>query len=81
MPVEARDLDNLVAARAVFVKPAFHTKRDNEQIDNTGGHVQTVESGDHEEARTELCRAKRVLPWTHAFGNEFRPLVRLHANE
>src|SRR5690606_38903372 len=82
MPVEPRDLDDLVVAAAALVIAAQHLHRDDDEIDYARGHVHAVKARDHEERGAELLCAHRVAPRPNAFvDDELRPLECLHADE
>ena len=89
MPVQASDLDDLVAALPAGEKAAAFTvevaapdlARDNQQEDHADGYVGAVEPSDHEKARAELWCAPRITPRPHAFHDQLGPFERLHADK
>src|SRR6266513_6240331 len=80
MPIQAGDLHRLITPLAVIESPpnpqSYHS-----QVNHARRYVQAVETGDHEETRSELRRAQRIPPGTNSFPDELGPLERLHADE
>src|SRR5918998_2843448 len=89
VPVQARDLDNLVVAAAARKEAsssglkvaAPNLAGNDDQEDHAECDVRAVEPRDHEEGRTELRRSPRVLPWPHSLLDELGPLEGLHTDK
>src|SRR6266513_985424 len=73
MPAQAGDLHRLITALPV-IKSAPHPQSYHSQVNNARRYVQALESGDHEETRSELRRAQRVSQGTNSFPDELGPL-------
>ncbi|EGE57387.1 hypothetical protein RHECNPAF_4310011 [Rhizobium etli CNPAF512] len=89
VPVEAHDLDGLVAAFPAREEAApFHVEiaspdlaGNDEQEDDADRDVGAVKAGNHEKGRSELCCPPWVFPGAHALGDQLRPFEGLHADE
>ncbi len=89
VPVEAHDLDVLVAALPAGEKASRfavkvatqHFSRNDDQEDYPDRHMGAVEARDHEEAGAELLRAPRIAPRPHALHDQLGPLETLHSDE
>src|SRR3970040_2223188 len=80
VPIEPRDLDDLIVAAAALVETVDDAHRDDGQINHAGRDVQPVKPRNHKEGRAELFGAHRVRPAPHALGDELGPLERLHTD-
>src|SRR6478735_8439264 len=89
VPVQAGDLDDLVAALPAREEPAAllveiaapDLARDDQQEDHADRDMGAVEAGDHEETRSELLGAPGIAPGTDPFRDQLRPFEGLHADE
>ena len=89
VPIEAHDLDDLVAALAAGEEapPAAvevateDLARDDQQEDHADRHMGAMEARDHEEGRAELRCAPRVGPGPDPLRDQLGPLERLHPDE
>src|SRR5687767_1916588 len=81
VPVEAHDLDGLVAASPAGEEAAPFLVEiappdlagDDEEEDDADRDMGAMKAGDHEEGRSELCRPPGVFPGARALGDQLRP--------
>src|ERR1700742_3651334 len=85
VPVQAGDFDYLVmslparekaAPFDIEIAPPNHSL-ERRQENPPDRYVGAMKSGDHEKARTKLCRAPRVAPGTDALHEQFGPFESL----
>src|SRR6266702_45909 len=81
VPIEARNLDDLIASLPACEKApprvveiaAHDLSRHEDQEDHTDRHMSSVAAGDHKEAGTELGRAPGIAPGPHALPDQLCP--------